>query len=42
MALRTSSCPKVLTKEWTIRRKTFKDVSEEDEVKTGDHLNMVL
>jgi hypothetical protein len=42
MTQRTSSCPKVLTKDGTIRRKTAKDVSEEDEVKTGDHLNMVL
>jgi hypothetical protein len=33
MTLRTSSCPKVLTKEGTIRRKTSKDVSEEDEMK---------
>jgi hypothetical protein len=42
MTLRTSSCLKVLTREGTIRRKTAKGVSEEDEVKTGDHLNMVL
>jgi hypothetical protein len=33
---------KVLTKEVIIRWKTFKDVNEVNEVKTGDHLNMVL
>jgi hypothetical protein len=33
ITLKTSSCPKVLTKEGTIIRKTAKDVSEEDDMK---------